>query len=1087
MHRCLVVFVLLAIPLFPQSYTGSISGRVTDASGSAAPETAVTVTETSTNAVTRTVSNEAGDYFVSFLKPGVYSVGFSKKGFKEQVQRGLALQLNQSLRVDTIMQVGEVSEKIEVAASAEQINYTSSEVGHVVGEDQLMNLPLVATNSRGRSPLLLSKLVPGVTSTSANNSNINNFSFGGGRPVTNEILVDGLPTTNPSDQTYTLTPSPDAVQEFKVITTPFSAEWGHTGGGVMILTSKSGTNKFHGFVFDYFRNRLLNARPVFGTPSPLKYVQNDPGITVGGPVVIPKVYNGRSKTFFFFDYNVTLASNGNLYQVLTPTDLQKSGDFSQTLAGGKQVPVYDPATTTKLDDGTFSRTQFPGNIIPAARIDPVARQLLTFFPAPNGNFANGLNYSVNPPQLRQTWQNLARVDHNFSESDRMFVRFGRYNPNGDAQNRIPNKANNDTSGGFRDTQVALSETHVFTPRIVNDLRVGFVQEVNYSIPSGSASPELGIKGVPLNEFPIIGVAQMVQLGSSAYSADRDRSWVFSEALNIQQGRHTLKIGGDYRRQMYNFYTPGKLSGTYAFNPTFTSFPGTNGTGFGLADLLLGLPSTTSFSGTDYTYRLNINSAGMYFQDDFKIASKLTINLGLRWEYDGPYSEANDQFASFSPTLTNRTTGTPGEVAFAGRNGAPHHFSPNIYRNFLPRIGFAWNLLPKTVLRGGYGIYRLPAIGYSGVGPISQYGVSQSFTSIDSNITPFYTFATGVPARSFNVDANGLPNVPASVSRPTSNVNALETRDRTPYNQTWQLGIERQVTADWFAELDYVATKGVKLPILVPWNQLRPDQFGAGAQQQAMRPFPQYLNVSALVNDGNSIYHSLQAKVEHRWKTGFLMQVAYTFSKLIDDVDAPSRSNGAPIQNIYNLRAERGVGGYDIPHRLAANFVFDAPFGRRGKYASHLPVLSDIIGGWQVAGITEFQIGLPMQITQTNNTGGFTGSQRPNQVAPAALSRSERTTQRYFNTDAFVAAPQFTLGNAPRFPLHAPGINNWDLSIIRNFKFGERYTLQFIGQLFNAFNHPNYNAPNTTIGNVNYGKITGAQSSRVTEFAIRIFF
>ena len=1087
MLRLLAISMVLTLSMLSQTYTGSISGRVVDASGSVVPKVGVVVTEAGTAATTRTVSNEVGDYFVSFLKPGTYSVSFSKEGFKGQVQSGLALQLNQALRVDATMQVGAVSEKVEVSAVAEQLNYTSAEIGHVVGEDQLMNLPLVATNSRGRSPLLLSKLVPGVTSTSSNNSNINNFSFGGGRPVSNEILVDGLPTTNPSDQTYTLTPSPDAVQEFKVLTTPFSAEWGHTGGGVMILTTKAGTNNFHGFVYDYFRNRLLNARPVFGTPSPLKYIQNDPGITIGGPVVVPKVYNGRNRTFFFFDYNVTLASNGNLYQQLVPTTLQKSGDFSQTFANGKLVTVYDPNNTSKNPDGTFARPQFPGNAIPTSKVDATAREILKFYPDPNGSFANGLNYSVNPPQLRQTWQTIFRIDQTFSESDRMFVRFGRYNPNGDQQNRIPNNANNDTAGGFRDTQVAASETHVFSPRIVNDVRVGFVQEVNYTIPSGGPSPELGLKGVPLNEFPIIGVSQMIQLGSSPFSQDRDRSWVVSEALNIQRGRHTLKMGGDYRRQMYNFYSPGKLAGSYSFTGAFTAFPGTNGTGFGLADLVLGIPATTSFSGTDYTYRLNINSAGMYFQDDFKVRSNLTLNLGMRWEYDGPYSEANNQFASFIPTLTNRTTNTPGEVAFAGRNGAPEHFSPNIYRNFLPRVGFAWAFVPKTVVRGGYGVYRLPAIGYSGIGPISQYGVNQTFTSTDNNITPFYTFATGVPARSFNVDASGLPNVPASISRPTTSVNALEVRDRTPYNQTWQLGIQRQVTSNWFFEADYVATKGTKLPILVPLNQLRPDQFGSGSQQQGKRPFPQYLNVTALVNDGNSIYHSLQTKLEHRWHSGFLVQIAYTFSKLIDDVDGPSRSNGAPIQNVYNLRAERGVGGYDVPQRFVSNFVYAPPVGRNGKYLQHVAVLSDVIGGWQVAGITEFQIGLPMQITQSNNTGGFTGSQRPNQVAKAALPRGERTTQRYFNTDAFVAAPQFTLGNAPRFPLHAPGINNWDLSIFRNFKFNERFNIQFIGQLFNAFNHPNFNAPNTTIGNINYGKITGAQSSRVTEFALRIFF
>ncbi|MBV6429957.1 MAG: hypothetical protein IANPNBLG_00060 [Bryobacteraceae bacterium] len=1082
-----LAFLALTAVLYPQSYTGSISGRVTDATGSVVPGAAVVVTETNTNTVARTLTNDVGDYVVSFLNPGVYKVSVTREGFREQVQTALALQINQALRVDASLQMGAVSDKVEVTGTADLLNYTSPEIGHVVGKDQMLNLPLLAANNRGRSPLLFSKLLPGVTSTSANNSNINNFSFGGGRPVTNEILVDGLPTTNPSDQTYTLTPSPDAIQEFKVLTTPFSAEWGHTGGGVMILTSRGGTNNLHGYVYDYFRNRLLNARPVFGNASSLKYVQNNPGIAIGGPVVLPKIYDGRNRTFFFADFNVTLASNGNLYQQLVPTALQKAGDFSQTFASGSLVPIYDPAATAKLPNGSYSRPPFQDNRIPASRIDPIASRIAGFYPDPNGSFANGLNYSVAPPQLRQTWQSIVRVDQNIGDNDRMFVRFGRYNPNGDAQNRIPNKANNDTSGGFRDTQVAFSETHVFSARVVNDFRAGFVQEVNYTIPSGGPAPELGLAGVPLNEFPIIKVSQMIQLGSDPLSSDRNRSWVFSEALNVHLGRHTLKMGGDYRRQMYNFYEPGKLAGTYTFNPTFTSFPGKNGTGFGLADMLLGVPASTDFDGADYTYRMNINSAGMYLQDDFKIRSNLTLNLGLRWEYNGPYSEANGQFGSFLPNLVNRTTGNLGEVAFAGRDGQPSHFSPNIYRNFLPRIGFAWRALPKTVFRGGYGIYRLPSIGYGTTGPVSQYGVDQSFTSVDNNITPFYTFASGVPARSFNVDAEGRPNIPASLTRPTSNVTALETRDRTPYNQMWQFGIQRQVTDAWFIEVDYVGNKGTKLPVVLPWNQLRPGQFGSGSQQQGKRPYPQYLNVSALSNDGNSTYHSLQAKVEHLWRNGLQVQGSYTFSKLINDVDAPARANAAPIQNYYDLRGERGVGGYDIPQRLVANFVYEAPFGRHGRYLQLIPVVSNIIDGWQVAGIAEFQIGLPMQIRQSNNTGGFTGGQRPNQIASAALDRGERTLTRYFNTAAFTAAPQFTLGNAPRFPLHGPGINNWDLSLMRNFKFQERYNLQFIGQLFNAFNHPNYSAPNTTIGNQNYGRITGAQSSRVVEFALRFFF
>ena len=1085
MMRSIATFFLILGLGWSQSFTGSVSGRVSDPTGLPVARVKVTITEVATNVAAQTETNQVGDYIVSFLKPGIYRVSISAPGFKEHVENDLPLQINQAVRVDATLQVGAVNESIQVSAATVQLNYVSPEISHVVGVEQLLNVPLVATNSRGRSPLLLAKLVPGVTSTSSNNSNINNFSFGGGRPVTNEILVDGLPTTNPSDQTYTLTPSPDAIQEFKVLTTPFSAEFGHTGGGVMLLTSKSGTNTLHGSLYDYFRNRLLNTRNVFSpTVSTQKYVQNDPGATVAGPLRLPG-YNGKNKTFFFGDFNVTLASTGNLYNVLTPTTAEKSGDFSRTLANGALVRIYDPSTLRPNPAGAgFVRDPFAGNQIPTARIDRVGREIVKFFPEPNGDFG-AFNYSVHPPQIRQTWQWLGRVDHNFSSLDKMFARIGGYNPNAEAQPRIPNKANNDTAGGFRDTQIALNETHVFGPRMINDFRVGFVQEVNYTIAAGVPAPELGLAGVTLDTFPIVNVAQMVRLGPNAEGRDRNRSYVFHDALSFHQGRHTLRMGGDYRRQMYNNYSPGKLAGTYNFSNTFSSLPGDGRTGFGLADLLLGFPQSTSIQINDYTYRLNINSAGVYVQDDFKLTPRLTVNLGVRWEYNGPYSEANGQFASFNPTLTNRTTGTPGEVEFASRNGAPAHFSPNIYYNFLPRIGFAWSALAKTVIRGGYGIYRLPSIGFSGFGPVSQYAVDATFTSGDG-VNPRYQLGGGVPPYSYNVDAAGLPRIPASLTNPTSSATALERRERTPYNQTWQFGVQRQIGSTWLAEVDYVATKGVKLPVLLPLNQLRPEQWGPSANQR-LRPFPQYLGVSWLTHDGNSIYHSLQAKIEHRWRNGLLVSAAYTFSKLINDVDAPARSNGAPIQNVYNLRGERSVGGYDVPHRFVAHYVWQVPLGRGGRYANAVPVVKDVIGGWQVARLTEFQTGLPMQIVQTNSTFAFTGSQRPTQVAAAALPRGDRTIARWFNTDAFQQTPQYRAGPAPRFPLHGPGINNWDLSVMRNFRVAERWTVQFRSEFYNAWNHPNFGNPNTTIGNRAYGTISSARDARVVEFALRLFF
>jgi len=1078
--------LLVAPTLLAQTYTGSISGKVTDSSGAVVPKAAVTLTEESTNTVVKTVTGDSGDYTLSYLKPGSYRIIFAAAGFKEHQESGIPLQINQNRRVDPVLEVGQVSEVVEVSAASAQVNYVSPEIGQVVDADQLINLPEQATSSRGRSPFLLAKLLPGVTTNGNSYTNINGFSFAGGRRVTNEILVDGLPTTNPSDETYTLTPSPDSIQEFKVLTTPFSAEYGHTGGGVMIATTRSGSNGLHGSAYDLFRNRLLNGRDFFSpAQSTTKYVQNDPGGTIGGPVIVPHLYDGRNKTFFFVDFNVTLASQGNVYSQLVPTDLQKSGDFSQTFSGGQLVQIYDPATVHVGPDGkTMTRNPFPGNVIPANRIDPVAAQIVKFYPEPNWT-AGANNYAITPPSQNDNWQYLGRIDQNFGSNDRAFFRFGQYSPNNNAKVYIPNKANNQQAGGWTDTQAVMSETHLFTPTLVNDFRFGWVQEDNYSTITGAPAPELGLKGVDLNSFPIVSVSQMIQLGASAPSHDRDRSWVFNEGLTLSKGKHTLKFGGDFRRQMYNVYSPGKLPGSYSFSNTFTAVtPNDTKTGFGVADLLLGAPATTSFSIDDYTFRESINSAGAFVQDDFKVSRRLTVNLGVRWEWDGPYTEANNQFASFNPAIVNHITGNLGDVQFAGRNGAPRHFSPNIYHDFLPRIGFAYNVAPDTVVRGGYGIYRLPAIGYATTGLSSQYAQAATFTSLDNNVTPAFYLSNGVPPIPYNVDANGNPNLPASLTKPTSNVTQLELRARTPYNQTWQLGVQHQLKGNWLAEIDYVGTRGVKLPVAVPENQLPASEWGVSSTPQLLREFPQYLNVSHLANDGNSLYNALQASLQRRWNNGVL-SFAYTWAKVTDDVDGPAGSS--PIQNIYNLQAEHGIASYDVPQRFVANYVYRIPLGRGSKVLNGVPIVQDVVRGCEFSGVTEMQIGLPLAATQTNGTGGFTGAQRPNQIAAAALPRGQRTLTQWFNTSAFTVAPAFTSGNEPRFSFFGPGINNWDTALMRNFPVRERLNVQLRGEFYNTFNHPNFGNPNTAIGNANYGKITGDNGARVMEVALRIFF
>lgn len=1076
-----------------QTFTGNISGHVTDPAGLAVPGADVVATETATNETFKTVTNDVGDYSIAFLKPGVYRVTFQAKGFKGVVQNNLELQLNQSFRLDQAMQVGSVTDSVEVVASASQVNFESPEIAQVIGAEQLENIPEVVNPGRGRSPFLLAKLLHGVVSTSSTNSNINNFSFGGGRPDTNEILIDGLPTTNPSDNTYTFTPSPDSVDEFKVITTAFSAEFGHTGGGVLLATTKHGTNELHGTVYDHFGNRILNARSFFQAENNQRYILNDPGFNLGGPVVFPH-YDGRNKTFFFVDYNETLSTMPSDSLQLTPTAAERAGNFSQTQTSGGNVEIYDPLTTTIGPNGSIIRQPFAGNVIPASRIDPVAAKIAGYYPNPNGSFEGGAyNYDVNASNYQQIFQGLIRVDHSFSESDKIFGRYGRYNPNNPAVIEINNAANPNNGGGWWDNQAGLGWTHVFSPTVYNDFRMAFVQEINYTEPGGPPVPGLGLTGVPLSAFPDVSTSDYIQLGAGSPFHDRDRSWVFNEALQIQRGKHLLKIGGDYRRQMYNYYNPGymddySLSGAYSFDSTFTSITANPNSGWDLADLLLGLPTSTVVEHEDYTYRENINSASLFFQDDFKVTPKLTLNLGLRWEYDGPYSEANNQFASFNPTLLNPQTGTLGDVEFAGRNGAPEHFMPNIYHDFMPRVGFAWNILKDTVFRGGVGFFRLPNIGFYQFGPLSKYVQYGEFQS-SNGYTPAYQLDQGVPAAPFFVDANGNPSVPASLTSPSSSVQEIDSRLRTPYNIDWEFGVQRQM-GSWFAEIDFAAAKGVKLPIqLTDDDQLLPSQFSTGSQ--ALRPFPQYANVTYLTMDGNSVYNALEAKLEHRWKNGLVISAAYTFSKLLDDVDevadSNSRAHHQGIQNVYDLQAEWGIGGYDIPQRFVANYVYALPFGPGKRWGGDLPVARDIIRGWEFSGITEFQTGQPLPITQPNNTHGFTEAQRPNVIANPVLS-SGQTLEQWFNTAAFVEAPEFTLGDSPRFPLHGPGLNNWDLALQRNFMIRERLKLQFRGEFYNAWNHAQFSNPNGSITSPSFGAINGtSEAGRVTQLVLRIFF
>lgn len=1079
---------LLLVLAFPnrdwaQNKTGAIAGSVVDPSGLAVPNVSVQVTDLGTNVTTKSQTNKSGNYMVNFLTPGTYQITFSKSGFRTYVTKDVPLSPNQNVTVDAKLQIGVSTQSVTVKATAPQLNRTSPDISSGFSNAEMTNLPLTL-GQNGRVPDWLAALAPGVSATSSDYTNINNFSFGGGRPTTNQLIVNGMPTTIPHNNTYEFTPNPDAVQELQVLVSPFSAQYGYTGGGALVMTTKSGTNQYHGSLYWYYRDQAVNARNYFVPKDRVipRNLYNSPGGTIGGPVIIPHLYNGRNKTFFFFDANYTVHLHGINLRTRVPTPDELNGNFSNTLVNGNPVTIYDPRTT-QIVNGQVVRTPFQGNIIPPSRLDSVAKNIGAYYPAPNCNF-QGDNYCIDPTGRHTDMDWEFRIDQTFSDKDKAFLQYAYDSPTDSLVQIIPNAANTSQRGGWKDYLATFSETHIFSPTIANQFRGGVAWEWNFDdLPPGLSTVNLGLQGVPAANFPDVTMGNgIMEIGGVYHDSSLDATTTVADTVTMQVGRHSLTWGGDYRWMTSNVFDPGVTSGQYDFQPNFTSLPGTPNTGYSAADFMLGLPTTTQINTTNYTFRDRLRAASLFLQDDYKVTSKLTLDMGVRWEYDGPWWEVNNQMVGFSPTKINAATGKPGDALFAWQSGAPKRFMPSIH-NFMPRVGFAWSFMPNTVLRGGYGIFIFPSSGFTDYGQVSQYTVDTTFQSQDG-YTPYYQLQNGVPPYTF------VTPLPASLDNPTSSLVAFDTRGRTPYNQTWQLLVQHAFNHNWTAEVGYMGRHGVKLPADIPLNQLRPSlwaQSESTGQGQSMRPYPQYLGITCLCMDGMSNYNALLTQLTHRWANGLSLTVSYTWAKAMTNVKTPSpeRGNGPNIQNVYNLQNEYAVAGYDIPQRFVASYVYKLPFGKGGEFFNSTRGINYVIGGWQLSGMTTFQRGYPYNVSQPNVTYGFTGAQYPNRSASPYLSNP--TLDRWFNTNAFQQSAPATLGNSSRNPFFGPGQNNWDLSLLRNFKITEGVNFQLRTDFLNAFNHPQWNGLGTNITNNNYGKATSAIHMRQLQFVGRITF
>ena len=1079
--------LLAQATLHAQTFYASISGVVTDPSGAVVSKAAVMVIDTATSTAYKTVTNGSGSYHVSFLKPSQYVVEVQKAGFQDAKTRTIALVLNQAAIVDVKLTLGSEAQTITVSAAATVLNDTNSQIAGELNNAELIDLP-ESTGSKGANEFLLTKVFAGASSTSQDYSNVNNLSLGGGRPVSNPIIIDGLPSNMGVDGTYGLIPTPDSTEELQVLTSPFSAQYGQSGGGAILTNTKSGTDRFHGTAFESYSSQDLSALNYFtapGTvinPSFFHYF----GGSLGGPARIPHVFSGKRRLYFFTDWEYTLQHANSPFDTTVPTAQELTGDFSGTYAQGGTSPViYDPQST-KIVGGKVVRTAFANNVIPTARIDQIGRNVASFFPKPNCSLGS-FNYCVTPIAVSTYLYNADRIDADVTDNDHVWAKFSRDGPRNQAVNDIPNAANVSAPGGWTDDHYAISWNHIVSPNMSNEARAGYVWEGNFSTPAPADASAIGLQGVPLTQFPKVSTNQFASFGAGGYSRTRDGHFILNDALSMALGHHSLSVGAEFMRYAYSVYSPGVLSGSYTFNGTFTS--GNGQSGVGLADLLLGLPSNTNISTNNTIFQEHLNYFATYIQDDYRITPKLTVNLGLRWEFDGPYSEVHNNMYSFNPNIVDPVTQKPGGIEFAGSNGAPHSLVANVYTGILPRAGFSYRLFPNTVVRGGYGIFELPSIGYGTVGLTSASTVNATFQSADG-VTPAYELNQGVPPYSANVGPNGLPLIPTSPTKPTFSPVERQLTPVLPYLQEWQFGLQQNLGGSWVAEVDYEGNHGVHMPVNLPINQIQPTPnccYGA-KNAQSLRPYPQFLTVSYLTNGGASAYAALLANLRHEWKQGISVQAAYTWAHTLDDVDGTSRADAAPIQNVYNLHQQWGTAMISIPQRFSLSMVDALPFGAGSRILNQTPVLSQVIGHWKVSTVAQFQMGYPYNVSQGDTLGLFSGGQYVTKVGNPSLDRGSRTVQKWFNTAAFATTAPNAFGNAPRASLYGPGQNVWDISLMRDIPIGERMRVTFRADAHNAFNHPQFSGLGTSITTPKtFGTVTGAQDPRTLLLVGRLTF
>ncbi len=1136
--RLLIVVLLAQILLasaLAQTFSGTITGTVTDATRAAVPGVAVSLLNTATQEVRNATTDESGRFTFSRLLPSTYSLRATHSDFREYRRPNLALSINQSLELNIELSLGAVTETVEVAAAAEMVDTQTANRSTTLASTLIQDLPLNARNA-----LALVHTSAGVVSARTGmpgttaDQNTARFSLNGGRHESTAVLIDGIPMGAAHWGGLIAAPGVDAVQEAQVVRNTYDTEFGRTGGGVINITTRGGGPEYHGSVFDFYRNDNMDANSFFNNRAgkPLtEYKRNQFGGNLGGPI-------WKSKRIFgFFAYEGLRTGAPASRLTTVPTALQLQGDFSQTRnRDGSLAVIYDPGTTV-LDPskGTYSRSPFAGNIVPAGRFDPVAMNVLKLFPKANqaGDPVTGVSNWYGTGSSRTSYNRYdSRVDWAHSEKHTLFGRFTIARQNDNPAIFYDPAAETSLYARNPRFQVSIGNMFILSPTFIVNAQIGGGRwsEINYSAAAGFDSTVLGFPGSLVSRFdvaapPVFSVGDYTSLGYNRNLNGIQQVLSIQVGATKEMGAHSVKFGWAMQANQLN--TTDTNGPNFGFDRYFTSGPDPDArratAGNSIASLLLGtgsgggLPQKIRPAPTDGYH-------GFYVQDTWRMGSKLTVNYGLRWEIQLGRTERFNRLAQLDldvPNPIGPQVGMPdlkGGLVFMSSSN--RHQWDSTYNNFAPRVGLAYKLTQHLVLRTGYGIFN-DRLNYAGaMTGVDGYSVTTPWTtSKDGGRTPYSYLNNPFPDGLLPITGSGA----GALTNIGLGVGGLMKNRPTPYIQQYSFDLQYQFGGDLLVEAGYTGTQGRKLlygSYGFQFNQLADEHLALGNQLlqlvpnpfygviksgslsgktvqygQLLRPYPQFTGVSASFMPGaSSSYNALVTHIAKRFSHDITLDLSYQFSKAIDN----SSEQGSPglvdaVRNYNNLALERSISSHDVPHSFAGAFVYGLPFGRGKAFGASWPKWMDaVLGGWQVSGIYRFASGLPSHFSATNNTNSFGGNQYPNVTNMKDVEVSDRTPGRWFNTGAFSQPAPFTFGNSPRWftNVRFGNTNNLDSAIMKNFAITERVKAALRGEFFNTFNRTQFGWPDTNLSSNTFGQNNGTSpgfTPRNVQIGLRLSF